>query len=104
VYAVIESGGRQFRVTVGDVVHLPRLADPVGGEVVLDRVLMVGEGTEARIGAPTLDGACVRGKVVAQDLDRKVLTYIHKRRKNAARKSRGHRQPFTAVKVEAIEA
>ena len=104
MYAIIESGGRQFRVAVGDVVRVPRLADAVGAGVVLDRVLLVGDGKETRVGAPTLDAARVRGKVVAQALDRKVLTYLYKRRKNSERKSRGHRQPFTAVKIEAIEA
>jgi large subunit ribosomal protein L21 len=104
MYAVIETGGQQFRVEVGDVVRVARLAGDVGGSVVFDRVLMVGGDQDAKLGAPTLDGAKVRGTVVAQDLDRKVLIYTFKRRKNSARKRQGHRQPFTAVKIEAIEA
>ena len=104
MYAVIETGGQQFRVNVGDVVHIARLAEQVGGGVVFDRALMVGDGAESRLGTPTLDGARVRGTVVAHDRDRKVLSYVFKRRKNSARKTHGHRQPFTSVKIEAIDA
>ena len=104
MYAVIETGGQQFRVEIGDVVRVARLAGDVGGPVVFDRVLMVGGDQDAKLGTPTLDGAKVRGTVVAQDRDRKVLVYTFKRRKNSARKRQGHRQPFTAVKIEAIEA
>lgn len=103
MYAVIESGGQQHRVAVGDVVQVALLQEEVGGSVVFDRVLMVG-GDKPRLGAPTVDGAQVRGTVVSQGRDRKVLVYTYKRRKNSARKTRGHRQPYTAVKIEAIEA
>jgi large subunit ribosomal protein L21 len=104
MYAVIETGGQQFRVEVGDVVRVARLAEDVGGSVVFDRVLMIGGDPDTKLGTPTLDGAKVCGTVVAQDRDRKVLVYTFKRRKNSARKRQGHRQPFTAVKIETIEA
>ena len=104
MYAVIQSGGRQVRVQVGDVVHVDRLGEQVGGSVVFDRVLLVGNEDDVRLGTPTVDGARVRGTVVAQDRDRKILIYTYKKRKNSARKSRGHRQDYTAVKIEAIEA
>jgi len=104
MYAVIETGGHQLRVEVGEVVHVARLPEDVGGSVVFDRVLMVGGDEDVKLGAPTLDGAKVRGTVVAQDRDRKVLIYTFKRRKNSARKRQGHRQSFTAVKIEAIDA
>jgi large subunit ribosomal protein L21 len=104
MYAVIETGGQQLRVQVGDVVQVARLTDDVGGAVVFDRVLLVGGGDEVQVGAPTVDGAKVRGTVVAQERDRKVLIYTYKRRKNSNRKRQGHRQAYTAVKIEAIEA
>ncbi len=103
MYAVIETGGHQHRVQVGDVVRVARVAGDAGGSVVFDRVLIVGGNDGVKVGAPTLDGAQVRGTVLAQDRDSKVLIYTYKRRKNSARKRQGHRQHFTAVKIEAIE-
>lgn len=104
MYAVIRTGGRQVRVEVGEIVRVPRLPQEVGGPVVFDRVLLLGgRDGEPRLGAPAVDGVRVRGTVVAQDRDRKVLIYTYKRRKNSARKRRGHRQPFTAVRIEAID-
>ena len=104
MYAVIETGGHQHRVQVGDVVRVARVAGDAGGSVVFDRVLIVGGNDGVKVGAPTLDGAQVRGTVLAQDRDSKVLIYTYKRRTNSARKRQGHRQHFTAVKFEAIEA
>jgi large subunit ribosomal protein L21 len=102
MYAVIDTGGQQLRVAVGDVVHVARRDAEVGGSVVFDRVLMVG-GDEPRVGTPTVDGAQVRGTVVEHDRDPKVVIYTYKRRKNSARKTQGHRQSYTSVKIEAIE-
>jgi len=104
MYAVIETGGQQFRVQVGDVVRVARLAEDVGGAVLFDRVLMVGDGAQARVGSPVVDGAAVRGTVVAHDRERKILVYTYKRRQNSNRKRQGHRQAFTAVRIEAIDA
>ena len=104
MYAVIETGGHQHRVQVGDVVRVARLPGKAGGSLVFDRVLIVGGDGEIKIGTPTLDGAQVRGTVLAQDRDSKILIYTYKKRKNSARKRQGHRQHFTAVKIEAIEA
>ncbi len=102
--AVIESGGRQHRVRVGDVVRVDALAAEAGAPVVFDRVLLVGEGDAARVGTPTVEGARVTGTVVAQGRGEKVIGYIFKHRKNSNRKRWGHRQSFTAVKIDAIEA
>jgi large subunit ribosomal protein L21 len=104
MYAVIETGGQQHRVEVGDVVRVARLTEEVGNPVVFDHVLMVGGTKDVKLGTPTLDGAQVRGTVVAQDRERKVLIYVYKRRKNSARKTQGYRQPFTAVKMEYMDA
>ena len=102
--AVIESGGKQHRVRVGDVVHVEALPTEAGEPVVFDRVLLVGEGEAARIGTPTVAGARVMGTVVAQGRTAKVIGYLFKHRKNSNRKRWGHRQSFTAVKIDAIEA
>ena len=104
MYAVIVTGGQQLRVEVGDVVKVAHLTGEVGGSVVFDRVLMVGGDKDPQLGKPTVDGAQVRGTVIAQDRDRKVIVYTYKKRKNSCRKTNGHRQQFTAVKIEAIEA
>ncbi len=104
MYAVIQSGGKQHRVQVGDVVRVEKLPGQVGDPVVFDRVLMVGEGDSSRVGSPTVDGVQVKGTVVGQDRGKKILVYVFKRRKNSNRKRQGHRQDFTAVKIDAIEA
>jgi len=104
MYAVIEAGGRQVRVEVGEVVRVDRLALETGEPVVFDRVLLVGEGDSSRVGAPTLEGAQVKATVVEHGRDAKVLTYKFKRRQNSNRRRHGHRQDYTAVKIDAIEA
>ena len=104
MYAVIETGGHQHRVQVGNVVRVARIAGEAGGSVVFDRVLIVAGDDGIKVGTPTLEGAQVRGTVLAQKRDSKILIYTYKRRKNSARKRQGHRQHFTAVKIQAIEA
>jgi len=101
--AVFESGGKQHRVQVGDVVHVESLPASAGETVVFDRVLLVGEGEGARVGDPIVDGASVRGTVVEQGRGRKIIGYVFKQRKNSNRRRWGHRQNFTAVKIDAIE-
>ena len=102
MYAVIETGGKQVRVQVGEVVRVENLGGAVGTEVVFDRVLMVG-GEQANLGSPTVDQAKVRGAIVEQARGSKVLIYTYKRRKNSNRRRMGHRQDYTAVKIEAID-
>ncbi len=104
MYAVIETGGKQLRVQVGEVVRVESLPGEIGAAVVFDRVLMVGEGDKSRIGQPSLDGAEVKGSIVEQGRGRKILMYTFKRRKNSNRKTQGHRQNYTAVKIESINA
>jgi large subunit ribosomal protein L21 len=103
MYAVIQTGGKQLRVQPGDVVRVERLPAEVGATVVFDRVLMLGGDDKVQLGAPTLDGARVRGTVTAQGRAKKIVIYTYKRRKNSNRRTLGHRQEFTAVKIEAIE-
>jgi len=104
MYAVIESGGRQLRVQVGEVVRVQRMDGDVGAPVVFDRVLMLGGEDEARLGTPVVDGAAVRASIVEHGRDKKIRIYTYKRRQNSNRKRMGHRQDFTAVKIETIES
>ena len=104
MYAVIESGGKQVRVTVGEVVRVESVSVDVGAEVVFDRVLMVGGDKTLKLGTPTVDGARVKGSVVEHGRGPKIRLYTYKRRQNSNRRRGGHRQNYTAVKIEAIEA
>jgi len=104
MYAVIETGGKQLRVQVGDVVQVERLTDEVGSEVVFDRVLLIGGEGDSRVGEPTVEGACVKGSVVGQERGKKVVLYTYKPRQNSNRRQGGHRQNHTQVKIDAIEA
>ncbi len=104
MYAVIETGGKQHRVEVGQVVRVETVAGEPGNPVVFDRVLMIGGGAEVKLGAPAVAGARVRGTVVEQDRGKKIVIYTFKRRQNSNRRNAGHRQNFTAVKIDAIEA
>ena len=104
MYAVIETGGKQVRVQPGDVVRVESLPGEVGSAVVFDRVLAVGGGDEAKIGRPALEGVQVKGSIVEQGRNKKILVYTFKRRKNSNQKRRGHRQCYTAVKIESIDA
>lgn len=103
MYAVIRAGGRQCRVQVGDVVRVDRLEGDKGSPVVFDEVLALGDGDSVKVGSPVIAGAKVQGTVLDQDRGKKVLTYMFKRRQNANRKRRGHRQDYTAVRIDAIQ-
>jgi large subunit ribosomal protein L21 len=104
MYAVIRTGGKQHRVQVGEVVRVERLEAEAGASVVFDEVLAVGEGESVNLGTPTVAGASVKGTVVAQDRAKKVLIFRYRPRQNASRRRGGHRQDYTAVKIEAIQA
>ncbi len=103
MYAVIEVGGKQQRVQVGEVVRIETVPGAAGEAVVFDRVLAVGEGDSLRIGAPIVDGARVLGTVLEQGRAEKIHIYVFKKRKNANRRRHGHRQNYTAVKIDSIE-
>jgi large subunit ribosomal protein L21 len=104
MYAIVETGGKQVRVSVGDVVRVESLAGDVGAEILFDRVLMIGGDEGTRVGTPTVDGARVKGSVVEQGRGKKVRSYTYKPRQNSNRRRAGHRQDYTAVKIEAIES
>jgi large subunit ribosomal protein L21 len=101
MYAVIQSGGKQYRVEVGDRVKVESLPVEEGATVNLDRVLMVGDGSDARLGAPYLDGATVTAKVTRHGRGPKIRVFKMRRRKNS-RRSMGHRQNFTELEITGI--
>ena len=102
-YAVISAGGKQHKVAVGDRIRVEKIAAGVGDKVTFDEVLAVQTEGGLQVGRPVLKGARVVGRVVEQDKAKKVLIFKKKKRKQY-RRTRGHRQPFTAVVVEEIHA
>jgi large subunit ribosomal protein L21 len=103
MFAVFQSGGKQHRVTEGDVVQLELLNAEPGEEVVFDKVLMVANGDDVNVGAPFVDGGQVKAEVVRNDRGKKVRIIKFKRRKDYMRRQ-GHRQWFTEVKITGINA
>lgn len=101
MYAVIKTGGKQYRVAQGDKLRVEKLAGNVGDTVTLGEVLLVGAGDGIKIGAPLVGGAKVEAKIVGQQLGPKVIIFKFRRRKNYRRKT-GHRQPFTALEITGI--
>ena len=101
MYAVIKTGGKQYRVAQGDKLRIEKLPGNVGDSVTFGDVLLVGEGENLKIGAPTLAGAKVEAKITAQDRAKKIIIFKFRRRKNYHRKA-GHRQPFTAIEITGI--
>ena len=99
MYAVVRSGGKQYRVSPGGSLRVERLQGEVGSKVTLGDVLLIGSDEAVRIGAPTLAGASVVGTIVAQDRAAKVMTFKQKRRKGYRRKY-GHRQDYTEIRVD----
>jgi len=103
VYAIIETGGKQYRVSEGDEVLVEKLDIAEGEKVVFDRVLAVVKKGELVVGTPMVSGAKVTGKVVSQGKGKKILVFKYKAKANYRRRQ-GHRQPFTKVVIEKIKA
>ena len=101
-YAVIRTGGKQYRVSEGEVVKVEKLAGAVGDTVILADVLFVGGNGEVKIGSPLVSNAKVTGEIVSQARAKKILVFKKKRRKSYSRQ-RGHRQYQTTLKITAIE-
>lgn len=100
MYAVIQTGGKQYRVSQGDVLRVEKLAGDKGATLTFDQVLMLG-GETVRVGQPTVAGATVTAQIVTQDRAKKIIVFKLKRRKNYRRK-KGHRQPFTELRITGI--
>lgn len=103
MYAVVETGGKQYRVAPGTVIAVERLPGAVGEVVELSRILLVGEGEEVRVGSPLVPGAKVRAKILGQMRGPKVTVFKFRRREKYRRKT-GHRQGLTRLRVEEIVA
>ena len=103
MYAIIKTGGKQYRVAEGDTVIIEKLDAAEGDTVTFDQVLMVGGDGATKIGSPLLDGATVTAKVVAQKKAKKILVFKYKAKSNYRRRQ-GHRQPYTKVAIEKISA
>ena len=101
MYAVIKTGGKQYRVQQGDVIFVEKINAQADEAVTFDEVLLVGNDGETKIGTPMVEGAKVEGKVLAQVKSKKIVVYKYKAKKNE-RKKQGHRQPYTKVEITAI--
>ena len=103
MYAVIKTGGKQYRVASGEKIKVEQIPAEVGAEITIDQVLMVGEGESVKIGTPLLTGAKVTAKVIAQGRHPKVKIFKMRRRKHY-QKHQGHRQNFTELEISGIAA
>ncbi|MDO8933840.1 MAG: 50S ribosomal protein L21 [Rhodocyclaceae bacterium] len=103
MYAVIKTGGKQYRVVAGEKIKVEQIPAEVGAEITLDQVLMVGEGESVKVGAPVVAGAKVTAKVIAQGRHPKVSIFKMRRRKHY-QKHQGHRQNYTEIQIGEISA
>ena len=101
MYAVIKTGGKQYKVAAGEKIKVEQIAAEVGQEIVIDQVLAVGNGAELKIGTPLVAGASVKATVVAQGKHDKVRIFKLRRRKHY-KKSQGHRQTYTELEISAV--
>ncbi|MCL2574165.1 MAG: 50S ribosomal protein L21 [Defluviitaleaceae bacterium] len=101
MYAIVETGGKQYDVRIGDTIKVEKIELAEGEKVTLDKVLLVSGGDAPKVGVPYVAGASVSASVVAQDKANKVIVYKYKSKKGYHKK-KGHRQPFTSLKIEAI--
>ena len=103
MYAVVESGGKQYKVQEGDILKVEKISGEVGSPVTFDKVLLFSDGENVDVGNPVLKKATVNGHIVQQGKARKIIVFKYKRRKRYRRKQ-GHRQQYTAVQIDKIKA
>ena len=101
MYAIIETGGKQYKVQNGDQLRVEKLSAEAGNTVVFDKVLACGEGSDIKVGTPYLEGLTVEGEVVESGKGDKVIIFKYKAKKDY-RKKQGHRQPYTLVEIKAV--
>lgn len=103
MYAIIETGGKQYKVSEGSVIKVEKLDVTAGAAYKFDKVLLLGEGSGAKVGEPYLNGVSVSATVIGDGKEKKVIIYKYKAKKGFHKK-KGHRQPFTSLKIESINA
>ena len=101
MYAIVETGGKQFRVSEGDVIRTDLIETEVGSSVTFDRIVLAADGDDVSIGSPLVSGATVTGTVLRQAKDKKILVFRYKSKKRV-RKLNGHRQRFAEVRIDKI--
>ncbi len=102
MYAIVASGGKQYKVRQGEILMVEKIPGEVGSPVAFDSVLMCSDGDAVNIGQPILDNVVVKGHIVEQGKARKIIVFKYKKRKRYRRKQ-GHRQQYTAIKIDSIE-
>lgn len=102
MHAIVKTGGKQYRVAAGDVVRVEKVEGAVGASLTLDEVLLVSSEAGVTVGTPLVKGASVRGTVVEQGRGEKVRVFKYKKRKHY-RRTRGHRQSFTALRIDSVQ-
>ena len=102
MYAIIETGGKQYRVSEGDQIRIEKIKAADGEQVKFDKVLVLGEGAEAKVGAPYVESAAVFGDVIETGKGKKVIIFKYKAKKDY-RKKQGHSQPYTLVEITAVD-
>ncbi|GMA60585.1 50S ribosomal protein L21 [Alicyclobacillus fastidiosus] len=103
MYAIVETGGKQFKVSQGDTIYVEKLEGEVGSSITLDKVHLVQTDGTVRVGSPIVEGAKVVAKVVEHGRGKKIIVFKYKAKKNYHKKQ-GHRQPYTKLTIESIEA
>jgi len=103
MYAIVKTGGKQYKIHEGDIIRVEKIEGNIGNIVSFDQVLMFSDGENSSIGRPVLDNVAVKGHIVEQGKGKKIIVFKYKRRKRYRRKQ-GHRQQFTAIKIDQIEA
>jgi len=101
MYAVVSSGGKQYKVQKDAILRVEKISGDIGAPVSFDRVLMFSDGENVNIGQPVLENVLVNGHIVEQDKAKKIIVFKYKRRKRYRRKQ-GHRQQYTAIKIDSI--
>ncbi len=104
MYAVIETGGKQYQVHEGDIVFIEKLPVEAEDEVTFDKVVVLSDGETTSVGTPYVEGATVDAKVLKNGKAKKITVFTYKPKKGSSHKKQGHRQPYTQVRIEAIKA
>lgn len=103
MYAIMETGGKQYRVQEGDTIYVEKLDLDDGAEITIESILAIGDGAEVKVGTPFVAGATVTGKVLKTGKGKKIMVFKYKSKKNYRRRQ-GHRQPYTKIEIMAIKA